>query len=78
MTASKKWTAYRFEFFSIVKTLKGRGIDVDRLPYTPLFDELYETFIQRFSLDISRSEFFWQLVVVRKNYTKWRDQFLGN
>ena len=65
---------YRPEFIRVVEELRRNQTDVDRLPYTPLFDELYEDFASKCDVPISQSDFFWQLVVVRKNFKRLSEQ----
>jgi hypothetical protein len=65
----------RPEFIRIVSGLRERQVDVDRLPYTEAFEERYDAFVERSRAEVTRSDFFWQLMVVRKNYRRLAEKY---
>jgi len=67
---NRAFEKYRPVFVRMVGDLRQKKLDVDRLPYTPLFDEIYIAFSSTCESPISRSEFYWELLVVRKNYKR--------
>lgn len=69
---------YRCVFVRMVGKLKKQRMDVDRLPYTQQFEAIYGEFASSCDLPISRSEFFWELVVVRKNFKKLAEKYAAN
>jgi hypothetical protein len=78
MRARSKWARYRPEFVRLVAKLREQHMDVDRIPYTDLFDALYSEFTGRYGSAISRSEFYWELVVTRKNFAKFAERYGAN
>ena len=66
---------YRPEFVRIVGDLREKNLDVDRLPYTTLFESIYDSFACKCDETVSRNEFYWELLVVRKNYKRLVEKF---
>ncbi len=66
------YLAFRPQFVAIVESLRARKLDVDRIAYTDVFDAEFEQFQACAKVAISKNEFWWELIRVRKNLRRYR------